>query len=126
LSLNGRTEIQTKLKADSNVTAIVGTYLTQPAIYSVPLTAYDGDSITMYQSAPKNGGLELDTDSNTVNCWSKKYDTAEALQEAVYVSLNRNSEGGDTFFKCSKVQVIPSPEIDGYYNAPVEVLVRKR
>jgi len=123
--------MQTKLKADSTVTGLVGTYLSQPAIYSVPLMPqkYDGNGkggISMYLSGIKDGGEELDGTRNTCSCWAISYDKAEELQEAVFSALNRHSEGNDTFFKCSKLQIIEPTALGGDYLAPVEVLVRKR
>ncbi len=129
MSINGRSEIQAKLKADSNVTALVDVYLTQPAIYSVPITpdyAMVKGAISMYLSTPIDGSLEFETANNTVNCWALDYNKAEALQQAVFASLNRVSENGNTFYKCSKQIIIPPQEISGEYNAPVEVLFRKR
>jgi hypothetical protein len=128
MSFDGRSEMQAKLKADPAVTALVGTYLSKPAIYSVPLTPekYTGDAISMYLSAPTDGGLEYGSYRNTVNCWTTDYSKSENLQAAVFDSLNRSLEGSDTFFVCSKLQVIPPQQLGGDYNAPVEVLVRTR
>jgi hypothetical protein len=128
LSIDGRAEIQAKLKADSSVSDLVGTYLDQPAIYSIPLapSSYSGTAITMYLTSPVDGGLVLKSYRNTVNCWALSFNEAQALQEAVYQCLNRQSYGNDSSFKCSKTQIIEPQEISGDYNAPVEVLVRQR
>jgi len=128
MSIDGRAEIQTKLKADSTVLSIVGTYKSTPAIYSIPLMPlkYQGNGVSMYLSGSKDGGSELNGTRNTCSCWATDYSTAEALQEAVYSALNRHSESNDTFFKCNKLQIISPNEQGGDYLAPVEVLVRKR
>lgn len=129
MSIDGRTEIQAKLKADSTVVGIVGIYKTQPAIFSVPIMPqkYAGkNGISMYLSGVKDGGAELDGTRNTCSCWTQSYSKAEELQEAVFAALNRHSEGSNTFFKCNKLQIIEPRDLGGDYLAPVEVLVRKR
>lgn len=128
MSYEGRAEMQAKLKADSAVTAKVGTYASEPAIYSTALMpeAFDGAGVSMYLSSPTDGGDNLQNYRNTISCWSKRREEVEELQDAVFTALNRHAEGSTTFFKCSKIQVIPPPKKGGDYNAPVEVLVRQR
>lgn len=123
MSIDGRAELQAHLKADSSVTDIVGT-----AIYSIPVVKNKtaAKAISMYLTSPTAGSNTIGIYRNTINCWTKTYADSEALQEAVFQSVNRAGYGGNTFFKCDKLQVIPPQETGGDYNAPVEVLVRIR
>jgi len=119
--MDGRTEIHAVLSADAPVIALVGT-----AVYDAPLVPdnYTGAAISMYLTAPTNGGDSIGIYNNTVNCWGKTYTQVEDMQDAVFNALNRKSYGGNTFFRCSKSVIIPPQNTDGDYNAPVEVLVR--
>lgn len=123
MSINGRTEMQTKLTNDATVYGLVG-----EEIYSIPLTPQKstGPAISMYLSSPTDGGLNYGSYRNTCSCWSKTYMGAQDIQDAAFNALNRQSEDSNTFFVCSKLQVIPPAKIGGDYNAPLEVLVRQR
>jgi hypothetical protein len=126
--MEGRTEIYNVLSVDTNVTDKIGTYSSKPAIFTSPVVpaSYKKNAISMYLTVPTNGGLEYGNYSNTVNNFAKSYNEAEDMQKAVYDSLNRASEGSDTFFLCAKQIVISPSDTGGDYNAPVEVLVRQR
>lgn len=123
--MDGRSEIRTKLLADSAVTALVGTYETLPAIFDAPLAPdkYKDAAISIYQTGVINNALNYGQYANTVNCFSKAYTTAEDLQEAVVNALNRQSQDG-YFFVCSKQIIIPAGQTGEDYNAPVEVLTK--
>ena len=126
--MDGRTEIRAKLLADSTVTTQLGLYATLPAIFDAPVAPdqYADNCLTMYLTAPTNGGLDIGIYQNTVNCYAKTYQEAESIQESVYSSLNRHSEGANTVFTCSKQVIIESGVTGSDYNAPVEVTVKQR
>lgn len=124
----GITEVKAKLLADTTVVASVGTYQTKPTIYGKPVVPQKvtGKAISMYLSTGTNGGLEIEQYTITVNCYGVKYNDVITIQDAVYQALNREQYGTDTFFRCSKLPVLPASQTADDYNAPVEVLVRIR
>ena len=126
--MDGRTEIRAKLLTDTAVTTQLGTYDSVAAIFDAPVAPdqYTDNCLTMYLTAPTNGGLDIGIYQNTVNCYAKTYQEAESIQDSVYSSLNRHSEGSDTFFGCSKQVIIESGQTGSDYNAPVEVTVKQR
>ena len=121
-------EVKAKLLATPAVVSSVGTYLTKPAIFGKPVVPpkYTGKAISMYRSIPTSGGLEYTAKGITVNCFGKTRDNAEDIQTEVFEALNRRAYGEDTFFLCSKIQIINPQNTGGDYNAPVEVLLRQR
>ena len=121
-------EVKAKLLADSTVVSLVGEYSSVPAIFGTAVIpdTYTDDGISMYRSAPFPGGLDYIADQITVNCYSKSRGSALDIQDAVFKGLNRSAYGADTFFRCSKLQVISPAQTGGDYNAPVEVLMRQR
>jgi len=122
------TEVRDKLRNTPAVTAVVGTYEGAPAIFGRPVApdGYDEDIITMYLSVPTQGGLEYGNFGITVNNYSNDYARAQNMQKVVFDTLNRRSGDNDAFFLCSKLPIIPSGSTGDDYNAPVEVLVRRR
>ena len=124
----GLTEVKAMLLATPAVVSSVGTYSSKPAIYGKPVVPqkYSGKAISMYLSAATNGGLDILENTITVNCYGSTYNNTITIQDEVYTALNRESYESDTFFRCSKLPVLPASQTADDYNAPVEVLVRKR
>lgn len=111
----------------STVTAEVGTYKSESAIWAATLIppAYTGDGINFYLSEPYDARMDIEIYNYIINCRSDSETQSHAIANAVLTATNRKFNN-DYYISCTVQQTLPPADETDDYNTIVNATLKKR
>lgn len=117
------------LKNDSVLTALIGTFKTEPAIFYdliIPSTCETKKTINFYIVEPKDGFSEINREAYNVNCRAESFYDANQIALRVNTLLNRVYPDDNSYSSCRILPGINPQDESDVYNVPVFCRIHNR
>lgn len=121
--------IMSVLNNDSTLTALIGIYESNAAIFydtALPDDCITKETINFYLTEPKEGGDQIIREVYIINCRARTMEHSNNIAFRVAQLLNRSQPDNNSFSYCKILSNLPPADNTDVYNTPVYTRIHKR